>query len=200
MGGTSIIGRTLSHFRAAAAVSHPNIATIYEVGEEGGVVFIAMEYLQGRTLRSLITGRPLPTKEILRIAIGVTEGLARAHQAGVIHRDLKPENVFLTSDQHVKILDFGLAKPLAESEGTLEASASRMETISAEMSRAGKIVGTAAYMSPEQARGEAVDARSDLFSLGVLLYELVTGVRPFRGRTTAETLTAILHDQPTPAA
>ncbi len=102
--------RFIREARSAAAVSHPNIATIYEVGDEGGVVFIAMEYLEGLTLRSLITARSLPTKEVMRIAVGVTEGLARAHQARVIHRDLKPENVFVTSDQQVKILDFGLAK------------------------------------------------------------------------------------------
>jgi serine/threonine-protein kinase len=191
--------RFLREARAAAAVAHPNIATIYEVGEADGVVFIAMELVEGKSLRALIAGRPLPVKEAVRIAVGIAEGLARAHQSHVIHRDLKPENIVLGADGLVKILDFGLAKLLEEPD-PLEKDRSRLQTISGEMTRQGKIMGTAAYMSPEQARGDVVDARSDLFSFGVVLYEMVTGRAPFQGRTGTDVLSAVLRDQPVPAA
>ena len=191
--------RFLREARAAAAVTHPNIATIYEVGEAEGVVFIAMELVEGKSLRALIAGRPLPLKEAVRIAVEIAEGLARAHQSHVIHRDLKPENIVVGTDGRVKILDFGLAK-LLEEPAPHDMDRSRLPTISVELTREGKILGTAAYMSPEQARGEAVDARSDLFSFGIVLYEMVTGRAPFQGRTSTDVLSAILRDQPVPAA
>ncbi len=177
--------------RAAASVNHPNIATIYDVGEADGTVFIAMEYVQGTTLASLIGGRPLQVPEAVRIALEVAEGLGRAHENHVIHRDLKPENIIVGADGHAKILDFGLAKLLEERDAATDPGASRLETISRQMTLGGKVMGTIAYMSPEQARGETVDARSDLFSFGVTLYEMVTGLVPFQGRTSLDTLTAI---------
>ncbi len=191
--------RFLREAQAAAAISHPNIATIYEVGEADGIVFIAMEYIEGETLRDRMGGRPMAIKEALRVATGIVDGLAQAHQAQVIHRDLKPDNVIVAVNGQVKILDFGLAKLLEESragEGGGASDAGRLRTISAEMTQAGKILGTAAYMSPEQARGQVVDARSDIFSFGTTLYEMATGRAPFEGKTPTDILTAIIRDQP----
>ena len=204
--------RFVREARAAAAATHPNIATIYEAGEADGVVFIAMELVEGKTLASLIGGRPLPIRDAVRLAGEIAAGLARAHQCQVIHRDLKPENVIVGADGQAKILDFGLAR-LMEREGRGRAPAaggqggegagadellSKLGTISGEMTRAGRILGTAAYMSPEQARGDPVDARSDLFSFGATLYEMVTGKVPFQGRTPTDTLSAIIRDEPVP--
>ena len=191
--------RFLREARAAASVTHPNIATIHEVDEADGIVFIAMEYIEGKALRAMIAGKPLSLKEALRLGIEMGEGLARAHQGRIVHRDLKPENVMVTPDGHVKILDFGLAK-LLEVEALPSSERSRLETISGEMTRQGRILGTAAYMSPEQARGLSVDSRSDLFAFGVVLYEMVTGTAPFRGATPMDTLSAILNNPTVPAA
>jgi Tol biopolymer transport system component/predicted Ser/Thr protein kinase len=190
--------RFLREARAAAAVSHPNIATVHEVGEAAGVIFIAMEFVEGRTLTELIGGRPLPVREVLRIGIEVAEGMAKAHAARVVHRDLKPDNIVVTADGRVKILDFGLAKLLDEPDDP-GGAVSRLQTISREMTRAGRIMGTASYMSPEQARGDPVDARTDIFSFGILLYEMAAGRVPFHGKTATDTLSAILRD-PAPAA
>jgi serine/threonine protein kinase len=165
--------RFLREARTAAAINHPNIATVYEVDEADGVVFIAMELVDGKTLREVLGGRAMPIKDTLRISMEMSEGLAKAHGAHVIHRDLKPDNVIITADGHVKILDFGLAKLLQEQSAVSAAELSKLRTISGEMTREGKIFGTAAYMSPEQARGQTVDARSDLFSFGTTLYEMV---------------------------
>ncbi len=190
--------RFLREARAAAAVSHPNIAGIYETGEADGVVFIAMELVEGKTLRALLGDRPLPVKDALRIAVEIAEGLAEAHKAGVVHRDLKPDNVCVRPDGHVKVLDFGLAKllePHADGERT---GLSRLETISGEMTREGRVFGTVAYMSPEQARGLPTDPRSDQFSFGVTLYEMLAVRVPFRGKTPTDTLTAIIRDDPEP--
>jgi Tol biopolymer transport system component/serine/threonine protein kinase len=212
--------RFVREARAAAAATHPNIATIYEAGEADGLVFIAMELVEGKALSALIGGRPLPMRDALRIDVEIAEGLARAHQCQVIHRDLKPENVIVGADGQAKILDFGLAKLLEkqsekargrgsagardpEAAGTGaagESELSRLGTISGEMTRAGRILGTAAYMSPEQARGQPVDARSDIFSFGSTLYEMVTGRVPFRGKTAIDTLSAIIRDEPVPPA
>jgi tetratricopeptide (TPR) repeat protein/TolB-like protein len=161
-----------------------------------GVVFIAMELVEGVTLAEALGDQPLPRRYALRYAVEIAEALSRAHKAGVVHRDLKPDNVIVGPDRHVKILDFGLAK-LAEPPVTDE-QATRMQTISADRTRAGRILGTPAYMSPEQARGLNVDARSDLFSFGVMLYEMITGRPAFRGDTATDTLLAIVRDQPTP--
>ncbi len=182
--------------QAAAALNHANIAVIYEIGEHEGLPFIAMEYVEGKSLRALADLAPLPAGRAVRIGLQIAAGVGRAHQSGIVHRDLKPENVIVTPDGQVKILDFGLAKlwgePLQAGPGQ---NASRLETIS----REGRILGTAAYMSPEQVRGEGVDPRSDLFSFGILLYELVTGRPPFDGPTAMDTLSSILRDAPAPA-
>ena len=159
-----------------------------------------MELVEGRTLRSVIGGHALAIPEALRIATEIAAGLAQAHQAHVVHRDLKPENVILGADGHPKILDFGLAKLVEQQQEVLGSQLSKQETRPEEMTRAGKLLGTPAYMSPEQARGEAVDARSDLFSFGVVLYEMVTGRVPFQGRNLIETLAAILDQPAVPAS
>jgi Tol biopolymer transport system component len=188
--------RFLREARAAAAVTHPNIATVHEVGEAGGTVFIAMELVDGKTLRTHIDGRPLPIKDALRIVTEIAEALAQAHQAQVIHRDLKPDNVIVAASGHAKILDFGLAKLLQEHEVEAGSEASRLATISGEMTRAGKILGTAAYMSPEQARGKTLDKSTDVWSLACVLYEMFTGRRAFDGETASDCLAAILHEDP----
>jgi len=192
--------RFLREARTTAAVTHPNIVTIYEIDEVGGVTFIAMELVEGRSLRSVIGGHPIPVPEALRIATEIAEGLTRAHQERIVHRDLKPENVILGADDHARILDFGLAKLVEHQQEALRSQLSRDETRTEEMTREGKILGTPAYMSPEQARGEVVDERSDLFSFGVTLYEMVTGRPPFQGHSQIETLAAILHKPAVPAS
>ena len=173
--------------RAAAAVSHPNIATVYEVGESQGRIFIAMELVGGPSLRSVLANGALPLPEALRIARQIASGLAKAHAKGIVHRDLKPDNVMLDADGQVKILDFGLARE----------SAPAAENVS-NLTDEGQVMGTPAYMSPEQASGFPVDARSDLFSLGVVLYEMVTGRRPFEAATKMATLFAIARDEARP--
>ena len=190
--------RFLREARTAAAVTHPNIAVVHEIDESDGVVFIAMELVEGKTLREVIGGKPLPLRDTLRLGAEIAEGLAAAHQARVVHRDLKPENVIVTPGGRVKILDFGLAKLLEDRRAPGSGEASRLATISDEMTQAGRVLGTASYMSPEQARGLTVDARSDLFSFGTVLYEMVTGASPFGGGTSMDILTAILREQPLP--
>ena len=194
--------RFLREARTAAAVSHPNICHVYEIDEADGITFIAMEYLEGRPLRSLLAGRSLSIKRTLELGAQIVEGLAVAHKAMIVHRDLKPENIIVTGADNVKILDFGLAKLVQEqTETTLTDLAVRQQdTISDEVTRAGKVLGTAAYMSPEQAQAKPVDTRSDLFSFGIVLYEMATGRMPFHGRNASETLAAILHHQPSAAS
>ena len=185
--------------QAAAALSHPGIAVIHEVGEHEGTPFIVMEYLEGRSLRQAVEGRPLSTKEWIRLARPISEALAHAHQRGIVHRDLKPDNVLVTHDGQVKILDFGLAKllePESLPEGADPDVHTRMDTISEELTLAGKVFGTVNYMSPEQARGEKVDHRSDIFSFGIMLYQMATGKLPFSGKTEIETLNGILNVEP----
>jgi hypothetical protein len=186
-------GRFFQEARAASAVTHPAIAQIYDVDEAEGVAFIAMELVPGKTIRLLLQGRELDLLGALTVAMQVGEGLAKAHEAGIVHRDLKPENVMLTPDGHAKILDFGLAKllePAAPFEGD---EVSRRETVA--RTQAGMVVGTLSYMSPEQARSLAVDHRSDIFSLGVVIYEMATGQLPFSGRTPLDTLHAIAFEE-----
>jgi serine/threonine protein kinase len=192
--------RFLREARTAAAVNHPNIAHVYEIDEADGVVFITMELVEGKTLRRQMGGKALPMKETLRIATEISEGLARAHQAHVIHRDLKPDNVMVAPDGHVKILDFGLAKLHEDRDEARRTELSHLETVSGEMTREGKVMGTPAYMSPEQARGTPVDTRSDLFAFGTTLYEMATGRVPFKGKTTTDTLSAIIRDESVPAS
>ena len=183
--------------KAAAAVSHPAIAQIYDVGEGPEGFFIAMELVEGKTVKSLIQARELDLLGAIEIAIQVAGGLQKAHEAGIVHRDIKPENVIVTPDGHAKILDFGLAKLF---ESPKEAGApdgiSHMETLA--KTQAGFVLGTLRYMSPEQARGQAVDSRSDLFSLGIVLYEMVTGQLPFSGSNPLDTLHAIAFEETRP--
>jgi eukaryotic-like serine/threonine-protein kinase len=181
--------------RAASALNHPNILTVYDIGEADGSLYIAMELVEGRTLRELVVpGEPLPTKKLLDIATQITEGLAKAHAAGIVHRDLKPENLMVSKDGYVKILDFGLAK-LTE---TVSQDASVLPTAIAAPTQPGTVMGTAGYMSPEQASGQIVDYRSDQFTLGAILYEMATGQRAFQRKTGAETLVAIIREDPEP--
>ncbi|MDQ6892991.1 MAG: protein kinase [Acidobacteriota bacterium] len=179
--------------RSASALNHPNIVTIYEVGLTDAVSWIAMELIQGSTVRELIAAGPLPTKRLLTLAAQAADALAKAHAAGIVHRDLKPENLMVTKDGFVKILDFGLAK-LVEPRDALVTSAATV----ADVTRPGVVLGTAGYMSPEQASGRAIDFRSDQFSFGSVLYEMLTGKRAFSRGTTVETLTAIIRDHPDP--
>jgi predicted ATPase len=178
--------------RLASALNHPNIVTIYELGQDGSTHYIAMELIEGKTVGELLAGGPLPIRNAIEIAAQVAEGLAKAHEAGIAHRDLKPGNLMVSSDGFVKILDFGLAKlaPPGERSGT--------HSLSPWNSQPGQVVGTPLYMSPEQATSAQPDFRSDQFSFGLVLYEMVTGKSPFRRSSTAETLVAILREQPEP--
>jgi len=178
--------------RAASALNHPNILTVYDIGEADGTTYIAMELVEGKTLRELLaSGEPLPTKRLLDVAVQTAEGLAKAHAAGIVHRDLKPENLMVSKDGYVKILDFGLAK-LTE---TVSQDASGLPTMIG-ATEPGTVMGTAGYMSPEQASGQPVDFRSDQFTLGAILYEMATGKRAFQRKTGAETLVAIIREEP----
>jgi serine/threonine protein kinase/tetratricopeptide (TPR) repeat protein len=184
--------RFVREAKAVAALDHPFICNIHEVGEtRDGQDFIVMEYVEGRTLRDKLANGPLPVKEALRVAMEVAEALEKAHKAGIIHRDLKPANIMLMREGHAKVLDFGLAKKVVQEDGT-------EQDISSALTREGARLGTPAYMSPEQVKAEPVDHRSDIFSFGIVLYEMLTGIHPFRRRSAVETGSAILTDPPPP--
>ena len=183
--------------RSASALNHPNIVTIYETGSSDGVPWIAMEHVEGDTLRKLLAEGAIQTKKLLNVAVQIAEGLARAHEAGIVHRDLKPENVMVTKDGLVKILDFGLAKLSGPMSGGSDEE-SQLPTVTG--TSPGIVLGTVGYMSPEQASGKAVDFRSDQFALGSMLYEMATGRRAFQKKTAVDTLAAILNEEPDPVA
>ena len=180
--------------RSASALNHPNILTIYDISETDGSLYIAMELVEGKTLRELVASEPLPTKKLLDLAVQIAEGLAKAHGVGIVHRDLKPENLMVSRDGFVKILDFGLAK-LTE---PVSQEMSVLPTAIAAPTQPGTVMGTAGYMSPEQASGQSVDFRSDQFTLGSILYEMAVGQKAFQRKTGAETLVAIIREEPQP--
>src|SRR5713226_1733319 len=181
--------RFLVEAQAASRLNHPNIVTIHDISEENGVCFIAMEFVAGTTLEQANSSSRLPLKQAMKYAAEIAEALAAAHSAGIIHRDLKPANIIITEDGRVKLLDFGLAK-------LIEPAALAAEAATATHTIPGAIMGTVDYMSPEQAQGRELDARSDIFSFGLVLYEMLCGQRAFQGDSWISTLTAILHDEP----
>jgi eukaryotic-like serine/threonine-protein kinase len=187
-----LLARFAQEARTTALLNHPNIVVVHDVGSHFGLPYVVSELLDGTTLRKRLKGGALAIEVAIRYAIDITRGLIAAHRSGVVHRDLKPENIFVTRDDHVKILDFGLAKlrddPVARNNG--EEPGSSISTAP------GILVGTVGYASPEQVRGHAIDARSDIFSLGIILYEMTAGVAPFHGDSAVETLHAILKEEP----
>jgi len=186
--------RFLREARSAAAVTHPAIAQIYDVDEQDGKIFIAMEFVEGKTLRQLVTDQELDLQSSVQIAIQVADGLSKAHDKGIVHRDIKSDNIMVTPDGHAKILDFGLAKLLSP-EGS-DASPGQAETVA--QTQIGMVLGTIAYMSPEQARGKTVDQTSDVFSMGIVLYEMATGELPFKGDSPLDTMHAIAFEEVQP--
>jgi len=182
------LSRFKQEARSASALNHPNIITIYDIGSFESGTFIAMELIEGKTLREMINSGSIQLRKTIDIAAQLADGLAKAHETGIIHRDLKPENIMITKDGLLKILDFGLAKlPASELENSKVSTLFKTDS--------GIILGTVAYMSPEQASGQSVDYRSDQFSFGTIIYELITGSNPFHRKTSAETLTAIINDE-----
>ncbi len=182
--------RFLREARAASAIDHPNICTVYEINEVEGVLFFVMPYIEGQNLKKYINGRPLPVEQALEFALQISDALAEAHHRNVLHRDIKSANVMINERGQLKILDFGLAK--------LTKTSSEESLVMNELTQLGKPFGTASYMSPEQARGEAADARSDIFSLGIVMYEMLTGRLPFRGKTSVDVMHAVMHSEPDP--
>src|SRR5271154_2086039 len=192
-----VLDRFRREARAASALNHPNICTIYDVGEEEGQAFLAMEYLEGQTLKHRIDGKPLPIDFLLDLGIQIADALDAASGKGIIHRDIKPANIFITRARQAKLLDFGLAK-IDLRRRDVNATADGNETAQ-DLTSPGSALGTIAYMSPEQARGEELDGRTDLFSLGACLYEMATGKQAFDGNTSAVVFESILNRQPVPS-
>lgn len=193
--------RFLTEARAAAALTHPAIAQVYDIDEDGGTTFIAMEFVDGRTISRLIADGELDLLGSVDIGFQIAEGLAKAHETGIIHRDIKSDNIMVTRDGHAKLLDFGLAKlldPGPAPSGAASDPFGRTLTMGPAPTLAGAVMGTIQYMSPEQARGQTLDARSDIFSLGIVLYQMVTGELPFRGESPIDTMHAVAYVEPKP--
>lgn len=188
--------RFLQEARSASAVTHPAIAQVYDVDEVDGNLFIALEFVEGNTVRHLINNRELDLLGAIEIAVQAAEGLGRAHSIGIVHRDIKADNIMVTPEGHAKILDFGLAKLLDPGASSDRQDISKMETMA--QTQAGTVLGTVAYMSPEQARGKRIDHRSDIFSLGIVLYEMVVGELPFKGGSPLDTMHAIAFEEVRP--
>ena len=188
--------RFVQEARAAAALNHPNVVSIYDVNNVDGTWFIAMEYVEGRTLGALLRRGGIPIADALAYAIQVAEALVKAHEAGIVHRDLKPANIMVNTEGRVKVLDFGLAKLVEPRHRTLDETETAANGLP--VTKQGMVLGTIGYMSPEQVEGKPVDARSDVFSFGAVLYEMVTGRRAFSGDSNISVLSAILRDEPKP--